>query len=476
MRRAVVIGSGPNGLAAGITLAQAGLDVEIREATNVPGGATRSSELTRPGFIHDFGSAVYPFAVASPFFSELRLDLHGLEWIHSPVPLAHPLDDGTAVLLERDLKSTAANLGRGDAAAYRHLFEPLVEEWDSLIGELLQPIFHIPRRPIKLARFGLHAVAPATLLCRSAFKGQRARALFAGLAAHSVLKLEAPLSSAFGLMLGAAGHAVGWPVAGGGAQNITNALVSVFTRLGGRIVTGSRVNGLEDLGSPELTLCDVSPREFLRIADTRIGNRPFGDLMRQYKYGPGAFKMDWALREPIPWRAKECLLAGTVHVGGTLDEIAASERAAYKCGTPTRPFILLSQPSLFDRTRAPAGQHTAWAYCHVPNGWAGSAQQQVEDQIERYAPGFRECIIDRSVLTPADLQSADANLVGGDVNVGTPNVNQFVFRPTWRLYGTPLKGVFLCSAATPPGGGVHGMCGYNAAQTALRWLKRRGSR
>jgi phytoene dehydrogenase-like protein len=474
--RAVVIGSGPNGLAAGITLAQAGLDVELREANTLPGGAVRSGELTTPGFIHDFGSAVYPFGVASPFFSDLRLDLHGLKWIHPSAPMAHPLDDGTAVMLERDIAATAGNLESEDATAYRKLFQPVVDDWDVLIPDLLRPLLHIPRHPLLLARFGLRAIQPGTLLAKTIFRGKRARALFGGLAAHSILKLDAPLSSAFGIMLGAAAHAAGWPIAAGGAQHITDALLSIFRHLGGRLVTGSRVQTLEELTGPDLTLCDVSPKQFLRIAQQQLAGRPFADLLRQYRYGPGAFKMDWALREPIPWRAKECLRAATVHVGGTLEEIATSERAASGGQAPTRPFILLAQPSLFDSTRAPAGQHTAWAYCHVPNGWPHSVQQQIEDQIERFAPGFRECIIARSSFSPRDLEREDANLVGGDVNCGSPNLNQFVFRPTWRQYGTPLKGVYLCSSATPPGGGVHGMCGHNAAQTALNWLNRKRPR
>ena len=473
--RAVVIGSGPNGVAAGIALAQGGLDVEIREAADKPGGGARSGELTLPGFVHDYCSAVHPMALASPFFSTLRLDLHGLEWIQPSAPAAHPLDDGTAVLVERDVRATAANLG-ADGPAYRELFEPVVENWDGIMSDALRPLVHWPRHPFQLARFGVRAFQPATLLAKTAFRSSRARALFAGMAAHSILKLESPLSSAFGIMLGGAAHAVGWPIPRGGAQNITNALLEVFNGLDGRIYTGRRVDSLVDLNGPALTLCDVSPKGFLGIAKEQLAGRPFADLMRQYKYGPGAYKLDWALSDPIPWRAKECLRAGTVHVGGTLEEIAASERDAMNGKPPTKPFVLLAQHSLFDSTRAPAGRHTAWAYCHVPNGWTGSAEREIEAQIERFAPGFRDCILARAVTTPHDVERRDENLVGGDVNCGIPNLNQFIFRPTWRQYGTPLKGVYLCSAATPPGGGVHGMCGYNAAQMALRWLKgRRGA-
>ncbi len=467
--RSVVVGSGPNGLAAAIVLAQTGLNVDVREANALPGGGARSGELTLPGFVHDLCSAIHPMALASPFFRSLNLERHGLEWIQPPAPLAHPLDDGTAIVVERDVFATAAGLGI-DAAAYRELFLPVVENWDAIMSDALRPILHWPKHPFKMAGFGFRGFQPATLLAETIFRSTRARALFAGMAAHSFLKLERPLSSAFGIMLGAAAHAVGWPFPRGGAQRITDALIGILTGLGGRVTTDARVNSLEELDRPDVTLCDVSPKQFLRLGAEQLRRRPFADLMRQYKYGPGAFKMDWALSEPIPWRAKECLRAGTVHVGGTLEEIAASERAAVDGRPPTKPFILLAQQSLFDPTRAPAGRQTAWAYCHVPNGWTGSAQQQIEDQVERFAPGFRDCILARSITTPADLERRDANLVGGDVNCGTPNLNQFVFRPTWRQYGTPLKGVYLCSSATPPGGGVHGMCGYNAAQMALRWL------
>jgi phytoene dehydrogenase-like protein len=471
--RAVVIGSGPNGLSAAILLAQSGLDVEVREAAATPGGGVRSGEVTLPGFVHDLGSAVHPMALSSPFLSTLPLREHGLEWIWPDAQLAHPLDDGTAVLLERDVQRTAAQFDSADAAAYRKLFQPLVKHWGTLTRELLRPVVRIPRHPFLLARFGLKGMQPATLLARSSFGNSPARALFAGSAAHSFLKLEAPISSAFGLMLSTAGHAVGWPIPKGGSQQITNALAGVLRSYGGRILTDAPVEALDELGSPDLTLCDVTPRQFIRLADRQLRGRPFLQLLERYRYGPGVFKVDWALREPIPWTAKECLRAATVHLGGTLEEIAASERGPWQGKPSDRPFVLLVQPSLFDSTRAPAGQHTAWAYCHVPNGWTGSMLPQIEGQIERFAPGFRDCVLARAVWSPADLERSNQNLIGGDINGGAVNLGQFFIRPTWRLYGTPLHGVYLCSSSTPPGGAVHGMCGYNAARRALKWLKAR---
>ncbi len=468
-RSAIVIGSGPNGLSAAILLAQAGLDVEVREAAPVPGGATRSGELTLPGFIHDLGSAVHPMAVSSPFFASLALEKFGLKWIHSPASLAHPFDDGTAITLERDLAGTADQLGT-DGAAYRKLFEPLVENWHALFKDVFKPLT-VPHHPLLLAQFGLHAGQPYTFLAKTLFREERARALIAGSVAHSCLKFEALLSAAFGITLTAAGHAVGWPIPEGGSQSLANALVRKLESLGGRVVTNSRVSDLDELGSPDLTLCDVTPRQFLGMAEKRL--RPsFRKLLRRYKYGPGVFKVDWALREPIPWKAKACLRAITVHLGGTLEEMAVSERRANDGKPPEEPFVLLAQPSLFDGSRAPAGQHTAWAYCHVPNGWSGSALEQMESQIERFAPGFRDCVLARAAHNTANMQAWDENLVGGDNSGGAMGVSQFLERPTWRRYGTPLRGVYLCSASTPPGGAVHGMCGYWAAKRALGWLQK----
>lgn len=467
---AIVIGSGPNGLAGAIVLAQAGFDVEVREASAQAGGGARSGPATLPGFVHDLGSAVYPLGIGSPFFSNLPLRDHGLNWIVPPAQLAHPLDDGSAVMLECDLRQTASELG-GDGAAYRKLFEPLAGQWPQLARQLLGP-FRLPRHPVLLAQFGLRAVQPCTFLANAVFKDVRARALFAGMCAHSTLRLEAPLSAAFGMVLGAAGHAVGWPIPRGGAQRISDALIAFLQTLGGRVVTSAPVRSLREIRGFDVTLCDVTPRQFLVLADGEL-RRPFRELLERFEYGPGVCKIDWALREPIPWRAKECSRAITVHLGGSLEEIAASERAANEGSPPQRPFVLLAQPTLFDPTRAPAGKHIAWTYCHVPNGWTGSALPQVEAQIERFAPGFRECVLERAVHTTTDMQCWNSNLIGGDINGGVPNIKQFFLRPTWRGYSTPLKGVYMCSSSTAPGGGVHGMCGYWAAQRALRYFNHR---
>jgi phytoene dehydrogenase-like protein len=462
---ATIVGAGPNGLSAAIVLAQAGFNVQVREAAAVAGGATRSAALTLPGFLHDMGSAVHPLALASPFFSTLPLGRHGLEWIWPSAQVAHPLDDGTAVTLERDLADTTSQLGR-DAQAYRRIFGPLVAQWDELCRGALQPV-RVPKHPLVMARFGLRGIWSARAIAEHNFHETRAASLFAGLAAHSFLPLESPLSSAIALLLGASGHAVGWPSPRGGAQKIADALVECLQTAGGKVVTNSRVSSLEELGEEDRILCDVTPRQLVEIGGKKIPTE-FRRLLTRYEYGPGVFKVDWALREPIPWRAKECLRAGTVHLGGTLDEIAVSERAVWKAELSSRPFVLLAQPTLFDATRAPEGKHIAWAYCHVPNGWCGSALDLIETQIERYAPGFRECILARAVFSPAEMQAWNENLVGGDINGGAFSPSQILFRPTWRLYSTPMRRVYLCSSSTPPGGGVHGMCGYWAAQRVLK--------
>jgi phytoene dehydrogenase-like protein len=466
-RTAVVVGSGPNGLAAAIVLAQAGIAVEVREARALIGGAASSGELTLPGFIHDLGSAVHPMAVSSPFFSKLGLQEHGLRWIWSPVELAHPLDDGSAVLLHRDVRLTAEQFGT-DAAAYRARFEPIAQDWRRLVEEVFRPL-RFPRSPLLMARFGIYAVQPAALFARIFLRHPRACALFAGIAAHSDLKLGSPLSSGFGLTLGGAAHALGWPIPEGGAGSITQALASVLRGYGGNVSTNAHVGHLNELAYADLKLLDVTPRQFLRLSDG-ILPAGFRRALERYEYGPGAFKVDWALHEPIPWRAKDCAQAITVHLGGSLEEIVESERAAWEGRAPDRPFILLVQPSLFDPTRAPAGRHTAWAYCHVPNGWPHSALEQIEAQVERFAPGFRDCVMARSVWGPSQLENWNENLVGGDIVGGAYTPRQFVLRPTWRRHGTPIPGVYLCSSSTPPGGAVHGLCGYYAARTALSKL------
>src|SRR5579875_3527083 len=464
-RSAVVVGSGPNGLSAAIVLAEAGLDVEVREAAGEIGGAARTGELTLPGFWHDLGSAVHPMAISSPFFQSLPLAQFGLRWIWSPAALAHPFDDGTAVTLERDVRDTAEQLGV-DGPAYRRLYEPVIENWTAIFDEVFRPPT-LPRRPVLLMRFGRRAVPSCYRLTRSAFLQYRAPALMAGSTAHSALRLESPLSAAFAMVLGGAGHAVGWPVPEGGSQSISRALAGYFESLGGRICTNARVERLEDAGRPDLLLCDVSPRQFLSMAAHRL-KTPFRKLLARYRYAPGVFKMDWALREPIPWTARECRRALTVHLGGTIEEIAVAERDAWQNRPPYRPFVLLAQPSLFDSSRAPEGRHTAWAYCHVPNGSTEDMTARIEAQVERFAPGFRQTILARHTMLPAQLEEHNANLVGGDINGGAARLDQLFLRPTASMYRTPVKNLFLCSASTPPGGGVHGMCGYHAARAALR--------
>jgi len=462
---AVVIGSGPNGLAAAIELARAGRSVIVYEAEETIGGGARSAELTLPGFVHDICSAVHPLAAASPFFRTMPLAAHGLKWIHPPAPLAHPFDDGTVAVLERSIEQTSETLG-GDAEAYRKLMKPLAASWEQLEPELLGPL-RWPRHPLALARFGLRALRSARSLAEHLFKGERARALFAGLAAHSMLPLEQMATAAFGLVLGITGHRVGWPVPRGGSQRIADALASYLQSLGGEIVTGARIESVDELPPSRAVLCDVTPLQLLRLAGQRLPNGYRRQLAR-YRYGPAAFKMDWALDGPIPWKAADCARAGTVHLGGTLAEIAASERAPSKGEHAEKPFVLVAQPSLFDSTRAPAGKHTAWAYCHVPNGSTFDMTDRIENQIERFAPGFRRSVLARKVTTPAGLERHNANLVGGDINGGAQDIRQLFLRPTLNLYTAPARGLYICSSSTPPGGGVHGMCGYFAARAALR--------
>jgi phytoene dehydrogenase-like protein len=462
---AVVIGSGPNGLAAAITLAQDRRSVIVYEAEATVGGGVRSAELTLPGFVHDVCSAVYPLAVGSPFFRTLPLTPHGVEWVHPAAPLAHPLDDGTAVILERSVEATAANLGV-DENSYQKVLEPFVTGWNGLDAELLGPL-RAPHQPILLARFGLAAIRSAKSLVEKRFQGERARALFAGLAAHSMLPLEMRGSAAFGLVLGITAHALGWPIVRGGAQKLADALASYLQSLGGEIVTNRRVSKLDELPRSRVLLCDLTPRQLLNVAGERLPGR-YRDKLRRYRYGMGAFKMDWALAGPVPWKATECARAATIHLGATLEEISASERAAWSGMVIDKPFVLLAQPSLFDSSRAPPNNHTLWGYCHVPNGSTVDMTERVERQIERFAPGFRALVLARSVMPPLELEQHNANLVGGDINGGAADLWQLFLRPTAKIYKTPARGIYICSASTPPGGGVHGMCGYFAARQALR--------
>ena len=443
----------------------------VVEGRDTVGGGARSAALTLPGFLHDVCSAVHPMAAGSPFFSTLPLSEHGLDWVHPPAPLAHPLDDGTAVMMERSVEATADGLGP-DSASYSELFVPLVSDWDKLTVDILGPL-RFPRHPLVTARFGLTGLRSARSVAQARFRGERARALFAGLAAHSILPLERPLSAAFGLVLGAAGHAVGWPMPRGGAQRISGALASHLTSLGGRIETGVPVERLEDVPAAAVTLLDMTPRQVVKIAGRRLPGR-FRRSLDAYRYGPAAFKVDWALSGPVPWRASECARAGTVHLGGSMDEIANAERDVWLGRHPDRPFVLLSQPSLFDPSRAPEGRHTIWAYCHVPNGSRFDMTDRIEAQVERFAPGFRERILKRSVRPPAALEEYNPNCVGGDINGGVQDLGQLFSRPARMLnpYSIPSTDIYICSSSTPPGGGVHGMCGYFAARAALRRLDR----
>ena len=468
---AVVVGSGPNGLSAAVELARNGRSVVVLEAEDTIGGGTRSAELTLPGYVHDICSAIHPLGYGSPFFSTLPLEEYGLEWVHPSAPLAHPFDDGTAAVLERSVEETGAALAP-DAAAYRRLMEPIARDWNRLVGSLLGPA-RLPRHPFELARFGLRAVRSARGLAEGLFEGEKARGLLAGNAAHSFLPMEQPPSAAFGLVLGALGHAVGWPFPKGGSQKIADALVSYLRSLGGEVYAGVRIGSVEEVPRTRTVLFDVTPRQLLKIAGRHLTER-YRRALERYRYGPGVFKADFALDGPIPWRAEVCKRAGTVHVGGTMDEISSGEQAVFRGEHPERPFVLLAQQSLFDGTRAPGDKHTVWAYCHVPNGSTFDMTERIEAQIERFAPGFRDRILAKSTMGPTELQRVNANHVGGDINGGLQDFRQLFTRPVARLtpYSTSARGLYLCSSSTPPGGGVHGMCGYFAARAALATVLR----
>jgi phytoene dehydrogenase-like protein len=462
---AIVVGSGPNGLAGAIRLAQAGKSVVVLEAAEAPGGGVRTAELTLPGFHHDICSSVMAMGVCSPYLSTLPLEKHGLEWVFPRAAMAHPFPGGTAALLYRSVDETAATLGE-DGRNYRALVGDFAAHAADLLRDMLAPL-HFPRHPFLFARFGLRALRPATSLARAYFKTEHARAFFGGLAAHSMLPLDAAGTSAVTLGLVISAHAGGWPFARGGAQQLTSALVGYLESLGGKLMTGCRVESLDQLPAGARVLFDVTPRQLLKIAGERL---PAGYRRRleRYRYGVAAYKIDWALHQPIPWRAAECAQAGTVHLGETLEEISESERAPWLGRTSARPYVLLTQPSLFDSARAPKGKHTAWGYCHVPNGFQGDITDAIEGQVERFAPGFRDCIAARSVMRPSEFEQHNQNLVGGDIGGGAASLSQLFLRPTASMYRTPLQGVYLCSASTPPGPGVHGMCGYFAAEAALK--------
>ena len=466
MEKATVVGSGPNGLAAAIVLADAGFGVTVVEAADSIGGGARTSELTLPGFHHDVCSAVHPMAIGSPYLRTLPLADHGLEWLVPKAACAHPLDDGSAATLSASFDDMHDALG-SDLPAYRSLMEPFARQADHLFRDALGPL-GIPRHPLLFARFGLSALLPATTLARR-FRGERAKALFAGIAAHSCLPLEAPTTSAIGMMLALAGHAYGWPVPKGGAGALTSAMATLFLSKGGRIETGRRVAALAEFPDDMLVMLDLTPRQIVAIAGEKLPAKYLRKLGR-YRYGPGVFKVDWALSAPIPWRATLCGDSATVHVGGTLEEIAASERTFARGEHSDHPYVLVTQPSLIDATRAPAGRHTAWGYCHVPNGSTVDMTARIEAQIERFAPGFRDCILARHTRGPVDLERHNANYVGGDINGGAVDMMQFLLRPVPAFcpYATPTENVFICSSSTPPGPGVHGMGGYHAAQAALR--------
>jgi phytoene dehydrogenase-like protein len=469
MTDAVVVGAGPNGLAAAVALAQAGLRVTVLEGADEIGGGTRTAELTVPGVKHDVCSAIHPLGVASPFFSSLPLHEHGLTWRWPEIDVAHPLDDGTAGVLLTSLDATADRLG-SDGKRWRAVFGPLVEHIDELTGDVLGPMLKVPGHPVGMLRFGLRAGLPATVLGQS-FRTERARALFAGCAAHVYRPLSSLASSAVAAMMIATGHRHGWPVAEGGSMAISRALAGLLESLGGSVVTGTMVRSLRDLPAARVALFDVTPTAFVEIADGRLPPRR-ARAYRRYKYGPAAYKLDLAVREGVPWTAQDVRRAGTVHVGGSAADIAQAEADVGRGRMPERPYLLVGQQYVADPTRSVGDVHPVWVYAHVPNGYGGDATDAMLRQMERFAPGLRDRIVASHTMTPADLQAYNPNYVGGDIAAGLNSAWQLIARPVLALdnYSTGIPGMFLCSAATPPGGGAHGMCGFNAARRALAYL------
>jgi len=465
---AIVVGAGPNGLAAAITLARAGRSVRVYEAAPLAGGGTRTAELTLPGFRHDVCSTILPLTIGSPFFATIDLAAHGVELVHPDAPVGHPLDGGRAAVLERSVAATAAGLGATDGRAWRRLFGPIVRDAATIGPEILRPVPHVPRHPLALARFGLPALRSTVGLARGRFRDEPARALFAGIAAHSMLRLDRPVSASFGLALATFAHAVGWPMIRGGANAVADALVAELEAAGGEIVTGRRVASLGELPPSRAVLLDVTPRQLVAIGGDRLPSRTRRHAER-FRYGPGIFKVDWALDGPVPWAAEGSRRAATIHLGGTLEEIAASEAAVAGGRHPDRPYVLFVQYLPWDATRAPTGKATAWAYCHVPAGSTVDMTDRIEAQVERFAPGFRDRVLARARRGPADIEAYDENYVGGDINGGVQDIRQLIFRP-WPSID-PYRvgdGLYLCSSSTPPGGGVHGMSGYHAARSALQ--------
>ncbi len=464
-KTAIVVGAGPNGLAAAITLAQAGVDVTVYERNEVIGGACRSSELIKKGVFNDVGSSVYPMVLASPFFQKLSLEDYGLKWITSPYALAHPLDDGTAVILSTSMEETVSSIDSVDKTSYARLVQSFIENWQTLIDEIMQ----FPKIPVKNAlpmiKFGTKAILPVTTVAHNMFKGERSMALIAGMGAHSVMKLNSLGSFAPGFMLMVAAHVNGWPIPMGGSQRIVDAMSGYFKTLGGKIVTDCQIQSIEQLPQNDILLLDITPKQLLGMGGNRLSERDKKKLSK-YRYGPGVFKMDWILDGPIPWQSEECYKANTIHLGGYMNEITAAENDVHNGKNPKNPFVFLAQPSLFDNTRAPNGEHIVWGYCHVPNGSTFDMTDRIEAQIERFAPGFKKQIVSRHVMSPLDMERDNPNCIGGDITGGEQTLKKLLFPPV--SYKTPLKNMFLCSSSTPPSAGVHGMCGFRAAEKALK--------